>query len=179
MLGVEPTEICAGDSAVWTRTVLGYASSQGWTLTYYLQMAGNAVIPVVATADPDGSSYDVNVPGATTGGWAAGQYAWKAVITGTGANLGQRFTVDWAELVVRPDPTRTYDPRSHARKCYEAVTAVLEGRMGDPITRYKIGDTEAYKLAHMDLIKLQAFYASRVRTEAGRPLISAHQVVLK
>jgi len=175
---VEPTEICAGDSVIWNQAVEGYSSGQNWVLTYYLQMMGQPVVSIPTTADPDGMSFDVNVPDTTTASWAPGQYAWKAVISGTGPNAGQRFTVAWAELVVRPDPTQTYDSRSHFRKCYEAVTAVIEGRMSDPITRYKIGDTEAFKLAHIDLIKLQAFYAARLRTEAGRPLITVHPVVL-
>lgn len=179
MLGIEPQEICAGDSVTWTRFVDGYPSGQNWGLSYFLQLSGSPIVRVDATADPDGQSFDVTIPAVATAVWPAGQYAWKAVLFGSGPNAGQRITVDQAELVVLPDPTQTYDSRSHFRKCYEAITAVLEGRMGDPIVRYKIGDTEAQKIPHWDLLKLQAYYASRLRTEAGRPLVTIHPVVLR
>lgn len=179
MLGIEPQAITAGDSVTWARSLDGFPSGQNWALTYYLQMNGKPLVTVPATADPAGDGFLVNIPAATSAAWPAGQYAWKAVLSGTGPNEGQRITTDSAELVVLPDPTQTYDSRSHWRKCYEAITAVIEGRMNDPITRYKIGDTEAFKLAHMDLIRLQAFYASRLRTEAGRPLVTTHRVVLR
>jgi hypothetical protein len=178
MQSQEPTEISAGDSLTWARTVDGYASGQNWSLAYYLQCGGKPLITVPAVPDSTGRGFVVTVDAATTAAWAPGQYSWKAVVSGIGPNVGKRETVAWSQLVVLPDPTQVSDPRSHFRRCYEAITAVIEGRMSDPITRYKIGDTEAQKLPHMDLIRLQAYYASRLRSEAGRPLVTAHRVVL-
>lgn len=178
MLGVEPQTITAGDSVTWERTVNGYPSGQNWSLTYFLQMNGQPVVSVPAVNASD-DAFAISVDAETTKAWAPGQYAWRAVVFGTGPNAGQRFTVDAAELQVLPDPTQTYDSRSHWRKCYDAITAVLEGRMADPVVRYKIGDTEAQKLPHADLIKLQAYYASRLRTEAGRPVFTSHRVTLR
>jgi len=179
LIGMEPTDICAGDSVAWARTVDGYSSGANWVLTYYLQKSAAPLVTVPTTADAAGLGYAVNVAAETSAAWTPGMYAWKAVIAGTGPNAGQRHTVAGGELVVTPDPAQTHDSRSHVRKCYEAITAVIEGRMGDPIVRYKIGETEAQKLPHWDLLKLQAFYASRLRTEAGRPLMTAHKVVLR
>jgi hypothetical protein len=170
--------ICAGDSVTWARAFDGYPSTS-WTLGYYLQMSGKPLVTVQATANPAGAGFLVNIPAATSAAWPAGQYAWKAVLTGTGPNAGQRVTADMAELVVLPDPTQTYDSRSHARKCYEAVTAEIERRAADSITRYKLGETEAYKAETMRLLEIQAVWSTRLRAEAGRPLVTTHRVVLR
>ena len=71
----EPAAVNAGDTVRWRRALADYPASAGWALTYTLL---NAAGKITITASAQGDDHLVSVPAATSAGWAAGDYAWRA-----------------------------------------------------------------------------------------------------
>lgn len=165
-----PSKVYAGDTVAWTEVQADYPASDGWSLTVYF--AVGTVEPVAIAATPSGADHLVTVLPATTSGWTAGTCHWTARVT----KAGETHTVVQGLFEVLPDPTVAADRRSHAEKCLAAITAVLEERMGDPITEYEIDGTKAKKLPHAELIKLRAHYLAVVRRQKGKPVFTQFPV---
>jgi hypothetical protein len=118
----EPTELRAGDTWAWTRSLAAWPASV-WTLTYHLRSA-TAHLDVVATAD--GDDFAVSVAKATTAGYAQGWYDWVAEVTdGT-----SRHEVGRGRLRVLPDysAAAALDGRSFARQMVDYIEAALLDR---------------------------------------------------
>ena len=157
----EPKQIVAGDTAAWGRSEALYPASGGWTLTYYL--AKDATNPIAIQATASGDDHAVSVPAATTAGWAPGAYRWTARVN----KAGEVVTLQTGHLVILADPSTASDPRSHAEKALAAITAVLEGRLADPLAEYEIDGLKATLIPHADLLRLRAVYADAVRRQKG------------
>lgn len=116
----EPSRVTAGDTVEWARTLDDYPASAGWTLSYTL-INSSAKISLSSTAS--GDAHLVSVTAATSANWAAGTYAWQAVVTKT----TQRYSVGSGNLVINANwaAATTYDSRSTAKKTLEAVDAAL------------------------------------------------------
>lgn len=74
---IEPDSFIAGDTLKWQKTLSDYKASDSWVLSYALR--GASQINITATAD--GDDHLVNVPAATTAGYAAGYYRWIASVS--------------------------------------------------------------------------------------------------
>jgi hypothetical protein len=94
---IEPSSANAGDTWRWTRTLADYPASAGWALSYTLI---NAAAKITINATASGDDHAVTVAAATTGGYAAGTYDWRARVTRT----GEVFTM---RPYQRPPSTRT------------------------------------------------------------------------
>lgn len=153
----------AGDSAKWERSISDYPPSAGWTLRYH--MARPLVEPVVveATPDPTAETYRVNLAAAITATWTPGEYHWKALVS----KAGERHQIVSGTLQILPDPTVVHDPRTADERALDAITAVLEGRLGESIAEYTVGGTPVKHMDHGTLIRLQGFYQARVRMQRG------------
>lgn len=159
----EPLSLAAGDSAQWERSIPEFPPSAGWTLRYYLALP--SVAPVVVEAIPDTATetYRVDLTAATTAAWTPGPYRWKALVS----KAGERHQIGEGVLQVQPDPTQAHDPRSHDERALDAITAVLEGRLGESIAEYTVGGTPVKHMDHSTLLRLQGFYQARVRMQRG------------
>jgi hypothetical protein len=170
-----PKKIQAGDSFSWDPIDLRsqYPAGPGWTLTMYLFLVGAApgTAPVVLVAMADGNSCFVlaQTP-AQTAAWTPGEYHWTLIVQS--ADGTQRQTLDRGELRVGINPAAPppgYDPRTHAEKCLAAITAVLEGRLSESITEYKLDNgIEAKHMDHAELMRLRAYYAGVVGRQRGK-----------
>jgi hypothetical protein len=118
----EPTQLRAGDTWAWTRSLPDYPAS-AWTLTYHFRNS-TSYFDVVAAAD--GDDYAVSVATATTSGHAPGWYDWIAFV----ADADERYQVGSGRLEVLQDVAASvpYDGRSFARRMLDYIEAALENR---------------------------------------------------
>ncbi len=127
----EPVSLLAGDTAKWLITLADYSAADGWVLTYTLANAANRI---TFAASASGSDFLVNVPAATTVGWAAGSYSWRSQVS----KSGEVFTVATGTITVAPSFGAAVDARSHARKTLAAVEAYLEDANNLTAASYQI-----------------------------------------
>jgi|CXWL01.1.fsa_nt_gi hypothetical protein len=157
------TSLVAGETLNYRVSVADYSAAAGWALTLYLNpRAGGTNLSVASTAD--GTDHLLQVAAAATVSWAAGSYAWEIW-----ASLGgERYRIQAGQLDVRASligASAGLDTRSAAELALAAVTAMLTGRAGDGVQRYKINDRELWRYPLPDLIKLEAKLKAEVAAE--------------
>jgi hypothetical protein len=164
---VEPAAFSVGERVQWKRTLDDFPISEGWTLKYYLR--GNfAHDPITLTATTSGTDYLIDITTDLTSAYPAGVYFWNAFVEKT----GYRMPVDSGRFIVTPDlstlPTnQPYDGRSHARRCLEAIEAVLEGRSTHDQLKYALQAVgrSVEKMPIADVLKLRDYYLTEVQAE--------------
>lgn len=166
----EPTKLFAGDTAIWTRVQVDYPADAGWVLSYFFSFG--SADPQKVDAVASGADHLLTLTPTITSAWAPGACHWMAQV----ALNGEVHTVDSGTFDVLPNPSQAYDRRTHAEKCLAAITAVIEGQMGDPIVEYEIDGVKAKKLPHEQLVALRAKYLSIVNRQKGKGLFSLHPV---
>lgn len=162
---VEPTEIRAGDTAVWKKGFADYPAT-AWTLAYTLI---NSTSKISITSTASGSDHYVEISAATTGAWTVGNYDWIATVTKTATS--ERYTIGTGRLEVLKNlaatALTTYDNRSHARIMLDAIEATLEARATDSqldILVTSVGDRSITK-DRETLITLRNRYRAEVAAE--------------
>lgn len=121
---IEPSEITAGDTIQWKKTLSDYPASAGWALKYRFI---NSAAKYDITAAADGDDHLVTIAAATSAGYTAGTYTWtRRVEKGT-----ERYTLGSGTVEILPDlaaKTTAFDNRSHAKTMLDAIEATLEGK---------------------------------------------------
>jgi hypothetical protein len=156
---VEPSEVRAGDTWTWERSLSDYPAPT-WTLAYALL---NAAGKISITAAASGTDHLVSVAAATTANYTPGTYsAVGRVTSGTEA-----VTVWTGSIQVLPNlaAATSYDDRSHARRVLQAIEAVIEGRASSDQQEIQIGDRMLKKIPIGDLLKLRDSYTLEVASE--------------
>ena len=160
---IEPAIIRAGDSSSWTRVFSDYPVGT-YTLTYYFR--GPTVLDVTATTS--GSSFLVSLSSSTTAQLQAGEYWWEAKVTGSSetVTVGSGSTKVLPNFADSAQVQAGYDGRSHARKCLDAINAMMEGRASAPQLSYTIvGQRTVQMLTPKELIEWRGYYAGIVAQE--------------
>ncbi len=160
----EPVSLLAGDTAKWLITLADYSAADGWVLTYTLANAANRI---TFAASASGSDFLVNVPAATTVGWAAGSYSWRSQVS----KSGEVFTVATGTITVAPSFGAAVDARSHARKTLAAVEAYLEDANNLTAASYQIAGRQLSRLSIPDLLALRSRYQMEVAREDAAALV--------
>lgn len=174
----EPVSLIAGDTAKWLRTLCDAPASAGWVLTYTLI---NASAKITFSATASGADHLVNVAAATTAGWAAGSYAWRATV----ALAGEVFTVSSGTITVEPAfGAATLDNRSHARKALANIEAYLENANNLTAAMYEIAGRKLQRISVPDLLTLRDRYRGEVAREdaaanAARGLPDKRRVMVR
>ena len=164
---IEPTTANAGDTWRWTRTLADYPASAGWALSYTLI---NAAAKITINASASGDAHAVTVSAATTAGYAAGSYDWRARIS----KAGEVYTVGEGRITVRNAfGGATFDARSHARKTLEAIEAVIEGRASSEVSYYMIGNRQLRYMTPAELLTLRDKYRAEVAREDAAAAVAA------
>jgi hypothetical protein len=125
---VEPTELRAGETWAWKRSLADY-SATGWTLSYTLI---NAAGKITLTATATGTDHLISVPAVTTTG-TGGVTGTDSYTAGTYTLLGRVtdgtavYAVHDGILEILPDlaSAATYDTRSTAKQLLDALDAFL------------------------------------------------------
>lgn len=157
--------LIAGDIWDWTTAVDGYPATDGWTLKYYLtpRVAGTQISLVAATAS-DGTSYRVTASPATTAGYAAGKYDWRARVEKAGAEV----TVDQGSSIIQAKVAgaTVSDNRTHARKMLDQIEAALEA-FSIGVKSYAIGSRQMTKQDIPEILTMRDRYRTEVQNETA------------
>lgn len=160
---VEPTELRAGDTWQWCRSLSDYPAST-WSLSYKFR---NATSHFDVAAAADGDAFAILVPMATTAGYAAGSYIWYAFVE----NGTERYQVDDGSIQVLPDVSSAvaYDGRGWARTMLDYVDAALLGRAsaGQLDVINATASDRGVTRDRAGLIKLRSQFKIEAKREAG------------
>lgn len=131
-----------------------------WTVSAVLRGPGQ----INLTATGSGATHTFSASAAVTGAWTPGLYAYSIRAT-NGADVFELFG---GQMTVQPDlasVTTPHDARSDNEKALEAINAVLANRATLDQDRYRINNRELWRTPVSELLRLQAFYKTRVRRE--------------
>lgn len=174
----EPASLTAGDTAKWRKSLPDHPPADGWQLAYTLI---NAAGKITFNAVDDGDGHLVNVPAATTAGWAAGAYAWRAQVL----RLGEAYTVASGTFTVLPAfSAATLDCRSHARKTLANIESYLENPGSIASHKYEIAGRSLQRFPLPELLSLRDRYRAEVAREdaaaqVGRGLPDRRRVLVR
>lgn len=157
--GYLPNQATAGLPFQAAVTLADYPAPR-WSATLHLR--GPKAIDL--TAAGDGATHTFSASATTTGAWADGQY-WYSLRVTDGADVRE---IEHGELRVLPDLVAAgdgYDGRSKWQIGLDAIDAVLEKRASQDQQRYVINNRELWRTPIADLLKLRAYYATKVRQE--------------
>ena len=172
----EPSQVRAGDTVKWTRSLSDYLPDDSWVLTYVLR-GPEGEIDITASDNGDGTHL-VNVAPATTAAWAAGEYEWIAQVS-DGTDV---YTADYGTIVILPDLAEhsgSYDHRSWTKRSLDAVEAVLEGRASRSDQTYSIGTRQLQHMSHTELWDLRSNLQSEYKREQARERIRRGKVGMR
>ena len=166
----EPTEFTAGETVKWRREDLTtHYPADEWTLTYFIFGRRGNYDPIVATAD--GEEFGVTLSATVTATYVPGDYT----LVGRVSKAGEVYPAYEGKLTVFQDPSniggQTFDDRSHARKCLEAIEAVLEGRAGRADKSYQIAGRPVEHFTLKELIEARDVWAGKVASEEAAELV--------
>lgn len=158
-----PSAIFAGDTLLFSVKLADYLPSAGWTLKYHLKNKDSDPVELTSTA---GSTDDhlFNVAADTTGTWPEGDY-WGVAVVNDGTSYR---TVGEVKVTVQQDLSQVgpdYDPRSHARKCLDAIEAVMEGRASKDIINTTIAGQSVGRMTPEQLAFWRNYYRQEVASE--------------
>lgn len=165
---IEPTEFRAGTTVQWTKDLsTDYPADAGWSLQYIFI---NASTKITVNASASGKIFAVTISAATSAAYTAGVYKWIARVT----KASEKFDVDSGTCEVLADlaALSTSDQRSHAKKCLDAIEAVLESRATKDQMQYRINDRELARTPISDLLKLRDRYRQEYQQEQSKERIA-------
>lgn len=158
----EPTDIVAGTTLAFTKSLADYPASSGWALSYVLV---NAAGRQTFNASAAGSDFAVTVAASTTQDWAAGTYSLQGFVT----KSGETFTVVNTTMKVLPNVVTGsggVDTRSHAKKVLDALEALLEGKASQDQKSLTIAGRSISRMDVKDLLDWRDKYRAEVAKEA-------------
>lgn len=155
----EPTELVAGDSWQWDRTVSDFPPSAGWSLAY--RFNGPAAFEVAASTSAAGDFFAVRAPAVDNATRAAGAYRVAGFVT----RGGERFTVFEGVVTVRENLATAAASQTHAERTLAVLQAAIEGRLTADVEEYEIAGRSVKKIPMPELVRLRNVYAEMVRRE--------------
>ena len=156
-----PAVIVQGDTVTWTSRNITYPSTDGWTLTYTLQITGTAHT-VVAVGNSDGS-YTATIPSTVSATYAGGNYRFQGVVT----SGSDRHTVEQGTLFVELDFATNPDANSESevKRALDAVEANLLGKATSDQQSYTIQGRSLTRYSIEELQSLRDYYQRRYDRE--------------
>ena len=140
-------------------------SNSSYTLKYSFWSSGTAVTTVSCTAQ--NSYYRLTILPATTNGYTAGYYSYKAQIENSSGTVTERYTVrdGTFEIKSKPSTMVATDGRSHVKKIHDLIKTLLEGRVTKEADSITIGGRSLSRIPMADLVGLERKYAAMVKSE--------------
>jgi len=158
-----PPRFALGGNLTFNVSLPAYPASDDWVLHHRLVLtAGTGVVTFAAGAHF--AEHAVNVPAATTAGWAAGHYAWASWV----ARGSDVHDVATGETTLLPNPrtaSGSLDLRSENQIALDNVRATLRGTASENVLRYTIGGRQLEHYAMRDLLLLETKLARAVQRE--------------
>lgn len=176
----EPTQIIAGDTLAWSKTLDDYPANDGWTLTYYLR--GPAAYTITTTADD--AAHVAAATTAETSLYTPGEYRLFGFAT-TGST---RYKVYEKPVTVFADVasnTGTLEIRSDARIIYDALIELQKQRATRPELQRSIqaaGQSFTYKSDKEigeAIDKWGAVVKAEEEEDSGTPVSAGKDIVVR
>lgn len=155
----EPTELTAGDSWQWDRTLSEYLPTDGWALEYVL--VGATPFPINVTngrLTVSGSVYQVRVPAADTAGLAAGTYRIAAFAT----KGPDRFEVLRGSVTVLANLALLADGRTTTEKELALVDAAIAALLSSNVQTFQLNGRAVSKIDLAELKRTRAELRSQI-----------------
>jgi hypothetical protein len=170
-------ELIAGDTLDFLDSVPEYPPADGWTLAYRLvpRFTSPVQAPIDITASTSGSDYRVQAAAGVTATWAAGYYTWSRWVEKAGPI---RQSLGSGQIRILENPAAAvagFDGRTSARKVFDSITAVIEGRATKDQEEYSIAGRSLKRTPIEDLLVLRDRYFTEVQNEEAAAGISAGQ----
>ena len=159
----EPTEVYAGDTLRWTRSLSGFPPHDGWALSYVLTGAHEAPIAIPTT--PDGGRYVVHVPASETAEYTPGRYR----LIGYASKDGERHQVYRGAVVVHPDEATAAPERSHAERMVRLLEDAMLGVAESGIVEYTVAGRGVKKLTLAEARTELAFWKREAERDGAGP----------
>ncbi len=157
-----PASVYAGDTLNWLISFSDFPASDGWVLSYGFRSNNGSAINFSSSSSGDDFALDVTA--ADTATWVPGSYKGVARVV----NGSVSHTIWKGSIEVLPNPLDTdYDPRSHARKCLDAINAVLEGKASKDVLSTTIAGQSIQRLTWTELLQAKSFYQGLVDGETN------------
>lgn len=158
----EPTQIRAGDTKTWTESGGDYKASDGWTLKYALR---SSVGSIDITSTASGDDHLVALTAAVTTNYTAGIYQYQAYVENADSSARHTLYTGSIEILANLVTAGAIDTRSHIRKVFEAIKALLEGRSSKEYDSYQIAGRNITLLKPEELIKWYHHYETLLKQE--------------
>lgn len=155
----EPTELTAGQSWAWDKTLSDHPPSDGWTLKYALRGPEDADF----TAAANGDTYEIREGPAETD-LDAGRYRLVGYIE-KGDPVTDRHVIYEGTLRVRANPITAVNTQTHAEKTLAVIEAALEGRLTADEEEFEINGRSVRRIPVEELYRLRNRYRTEVAME--------------
>ena len=158
-----PQTLTAGDSWSWVDSLPDYSSAT-YTLTYYLRgPTGLARLSIAAVGS--GTNYTTSASAATTSALPTGNYEWYARIAGGSVST----TLGSGLVQVLGNPARFGDDiRTHNRKVFDALEAVIENRATTDQLSLSIAGRSISRMSWDEILKAYDRFKLAVAKELGQ-----------
>lgn len=159
-----PSAVYAGDSLLWEIGLENYPASDGWVLTYNFRKENGSTIQFAST--PNGANHYFSVSASITAGWTPGVYLGTSKVT----RGVQSFTTWRGQIEILPDLSQqsdNYDTRSHAKKCLDAINAVLEGKATRDVMQTTIAGQSVGRMSWSEITAAKSYFQDLVDGESA------------
>lgn len=156
----------AGDSWKWSISLANYSAASGYYLVYVAKKEGLAVKTITSTAADDGVSHKILVSSTDTALYPFGTYTFSVAIH----NVDEKLTLGRKEVEIKPDLATVpsdYDPRTYNKKCYDALSDVLQNNASRDTLETVFKDFTVKYKSYGELLRLYNYFELQVNRENG------------
>jgi len=158
----EPTEITAGDTIRWSKSLSDYPAD-AFALHYALTPISGGT-PITVDASADGTDHAITISAATSAGYTSGVYRWASYVIE--AATSERTTLERGQLNIYPDPTTSSaDTRSTVKQIYDAINATILGEASNSQLKVVIDGDSLETKSTADLLALESRFRNLLRQE--------------
>lgn len=161
----EPLQISAGDTICFTRKLVAFPASQGWSLEYAMR-GGAQAIEFVSAAN--GDYHVVTVLAAVTEGWIPAEYqleGWALNVDGT------RKQIYLAAFQIMPDLSTApadIDVTTHSQRMLTNIEFQLEALSKNVLDETDVEGTKIIRAKRFDLTSQRNHYLQERRKEIAQ-----------
>lgn len=163
----EPTQVVAGTNWFWDITDSDYPPSDGWTLSYALRGASDA-LDITAVTSELGDYYEIREDAYDSQELAAGLYHWARYVEN---GDGDRHERGRGTLRILTDFAAAATYQTHEQRVLAVLDAAVEGRLTTDMEQFSIRGRAVTRIPMAELLKLRGQYRVMVRRQSGVPLI--------
>jgi len=157
-----PSSLQVGDTWEWEDTLGDYDADLGWTLTYYFQLDADNAFSVAAAGV--GTVHTTTVSSETSAAKTAGRWLWTARVANDDSTA-EVVTLDSGYVTLKPDPSVARDIRSWARRSYDELTSIIEGRAAREASSLAVQGRQVAYMSWPEIEQAHAFLKAQIRVE--------------